>query len=75
MGARLDGTAAARRLITLTDADHVIPHIGFTDDGVYWRKDLANRWGRAGVYRLSLSGGEPTLVPCSAARPPSSRPT
>lgn len=63
--ARLDGTGSARRLVNLTDADNVIPHIGFTDSGVYWRKDLPNRRGPAGVYRLSLSGGQPALVPGS----------
>jgi hypothetical protein len=63
--APLDGTAAARRLIALTDADNAIPHISFTDDGVLWRKDRANPWGPAGIHRLPISGGEPALVPGS----------
>ncbi|RKR89105.1 hypothetical protein BDK92_3442 [Micromonospora pisi] len=63
--APLDGRTPPRLLYTYVEMDHVGPHLGTAGDSVYWRQDEGRR--PAGIYRIPLTGGEPTLVPGSGA--------
>ncbi|MFK3982725.1 hypothetical protein ACI2K4_20400 [Micromonospora sp. NPDC050397] len=61
--APLDGRTPPRLVYTFQELDHAYPHLGTTGDSVYWRQDAGRR--PAGIYRIPVSGGEPTLVPGS----------
>ncbi|WP_329101108.1 hypothetical protein OG792_20165 [Micromonospora sp. NBC_01699] len=63
--APLDGRTPPRLLYTYVETDHAYPHLATAGDSVYWRQDKGSR--PAGIYRIPVSGGAPTLVPGSEA--------
>lgn len=63
--APVNSQGAPRLLLTLTDADRALPHFSVAGNTVYWHQDRSAGGLPAGIYRIPVTGGTPTLVPGS----------